>query len=81
MLRGKELDQAIENELQLMLLEGYDKSWTAPSVLDTKQLHFEAASNVYGSEIVYFTDANTQGPSCDSLNRFILKSKYIVSHS
>ena len=26
MLRGKELDQAIENELQLMLLEGYDKS-------------------------------------------------------
>lgn len=26
MLRGKELDQVIENELQLMLVEGYDKS-------------------------------------------------------
>ena len=26
MLRGKELDQVIENEIQLMLVEGYDKS-------------------------------------------------------
>ena len=33
MLRGKQLDDEIEKELQLMLIDGFDKSPISPKVM------------------------------------------------